>query len=82
MFAYGLKPFGPADQNRNFANIVDPDETARYEPSHLTLQCLPSESTLFAILVLNLDRNPYLHQWVRPNSKMEESKSESKGWKG
>ena len=26
-------------QNR-LANSVDPDETARYEPSHLDLQCL------------------------------------------
>ena len=25
-----------------FANTVDPDETAHYEPSHLDLQCLPS----------------------------------------
>ena len=24
-----------------FANSVDPDETARYEPSHLDLYCLP-----------------------------------------
>ena len=25
-----------------FANTVDPDETAHHEPSHLDLQCLPS----------------------------------------
>ena len=25
-----------------FANTVDPDETAHNEPSHLDLQCLPS----------------------------------------
>ena len=32
-----------------FANTVDPDETAHYEPSHLDLQCLPS-SFLFTTL--------------------------------
>ena len=26
----------------DFANTVDPDETAHNEPSHLDLQCLPS----------------------------------------
>ena len=25
-----------------FANLLDPDETAHNEPSHLDLQCLPS----------------------------------------
>ena len=27
---------------KEFANTVDPDETAHNEPSHLDLQCLPS----------------------------------------
>ena len=44
------------------ANRVDPDEKARNESSG---------STLFASLFLILDWNPNLHQWTRPNSKME-----------
>ena len=28
------------------ANTVDPDETARYEPSHLDLQCFAKVSVL------------------------------------
>ena len=30
-----------------FANTVDPDETAHNEPSHLDLQCLPSSLLIF-----------------------------------
>ena len=30
-----------------FANTVDPDETAHNGPSHLNLQCLPCESLIF-----------------------------------
>ena len=29
-------------QKVEFANSVDPDEVAHYEPSHLDLHCLPS----------------------------------------
>ena len=29
------------DQNKSFANSVDPDETAHDEPSHQDLLCLP-----------------------------------------
>ena len=35
-----VNPFSPADQN-NFANSVDPDETAHNKLSHQDLQCLP-----------------------------------------
>ena len=30
-----------------FANTVDPDKMAHYEPSHLDLQCLPSKVQTF-----------------------------------
>ena len=45
----------------NFANSVDPDETAHNEPSHQDLHCLPS----------------FWQQWIRPNVEMEESVSEN-----
>ena len=32
----------PNTSKAEFANTVDPDETAHNEPSHLDLQCLPS----------------------------------------
>ena len=32
----------PNTTKAEFANTVDPDETAHNEPSHLDLQCLPS----------------------------------------
>ena len=32
----------PNTTRAEFANTVDPDEKAHYEPSHLDLQCLPS----------------------------------------
>ena len=32
--------------NNTMANCVDPDETARYEPSHLDLHCLQKVSVL------------------------------------
>ena len=35
----GVKQFIYIDQNRYCANSVDPDETARHEPSHLDLHC-------------------------------------------
>ena len=34
-----------------------------------------------AILLLNFDWNPYLQQWMCPNVEMEESLSETRGWK-
>ena len=33
-------------------------------------------------LLLIFDRNPYLQQWMCPNSEIEESMSETRGWKG
>ena len=47
------------------ANSVDPDETARNEPSHQELHCFP----------FCLHRNTYFQQWTCPNSKMEETDS-------
>ena len=58
----------------SFANSVDPDETARWAVS--------SGATLFAVLFLILDCNVYLHQWTCPNSRTEESTTETHGWKG
>ena len=37
-----LTPKAPNITMAEFANTVDPDETAHYEPSHLDLKCLPS----------------------------------------
>ena len=34
-------PFRPTDQNKIFANSVDPNETVHNEPSHQDLHCLP-----------------------------------------
>ena len=34
------------------ANRVDPDETARYEPSHLNLHCLPKHLCWYTGLTL------------------------------
>ena len=39
-FIKGVK--APNTTITDFANTVDPDETAHNEPSHLDLQCLPS----------------------------------------
>ena len=36
-----LNPSSSADQTHICANSVDPDETARHEPSHQDLHCLP-----------------------------------------
>ena len=55
-----------------FANSADPDETAHKEPSHQDLHCLP----------LLLNRNPYLHQWMCPNSGMEDTIPETQRLKG
>ena len=54
-----------------FANSVDPDETARNEPSHLDLH-------LFGIIYFYF-RLLFLHQWICPNSGMECSTSETRG---
>ena len=37
-----LIPKAPNTTIADFANTVDPDETAHNEPSHLNLQCLPA----------------------------------------
>ena len=34
--------FGPTDQFPTYADSIDPSETARYDPSHQDLYCLPS----------------------------------------
>ena len=39
----------PNPTKAEFANAVDPDETAHNEPSHLDLQCLPSSLSFFNI---------------------------------
>ena len=39
---YPLTLKAPITTIADFANTVDPDETAHNEPSHLDLQCLPS----------------------------------------
>ena len=36
-----LNPLSAKHNNAEFANTVDPDETAHNEPSHQDLQCLP-----------------------------------------
>ena len=40
----------PNTTKAEFANTVDPDETAHNEPSHLDLQCLPSSPLIFNII--------------------------------
>ena len=50
-----------------FENRVDLDET------------VSSGSTLLLILLLIFDWNPFLQQWLCPNSEMEESISETQG---
>ena len=37
-----------------FANAVDPDEMAHYEPSHLNLQCLPTGLWIFNMIQYEL----------------------------
>ena len=56
------------------ANSVDLDETARNEPSHLDLLCLP--------FLFEFRLKPYFHQWICPNSRLEESTTETQGRKG
>ena len=58
LYCSAIKPFIPADQNR-------------YLPKPYRSQAVASGSTLFAILFLILDWNPYnLHQWTCPNSRI------------
>ena len=71
--SYYVNPFSPAEQTV-FANNVDPDETAHNEPSHQDLHCLP--------FCFDFDWDPYLEQWFGSDSKMGESTSETRGWKG
>ena len=49
----------PYTTKAEFANTVDPDETAQYEPSHLDLQCLSSGLLSFNIIqfILKVFRN-------------------------
>ena len=54
------------------ANSVDPDETARYEPSHQDLHC-------FTILCFIFELYSDLLQWTCPNSKVEKSTLEPQG---
>ena len=37
-----INPQSPKTKIVEFANNVDPDEVAHYEPPHLDLHCLPS----------------------------------------
>ena len=46
-----------------------------------SLRAVSSGSTEFAILFEVFDWHPYLQQWTYPNSKMEESTSETHRWK-
>ena len=71
--------FRPADQNIACANIVDPDEPARNEPSHLHIQF---SVLLFFVCFVSVNWNPNSYQWTSPNSRMEQSTSETHGWKG
>ena len=44
----------PNTTKAEFANTVDPDETAHKELSHLDLQCLPSSPLIFNIIQFEL----------------------------
>ena len=48
-FYFSLTFKAPNTTIAEFANTADPDETAHNEPSHLDLQCLPSEICFFNI---------------------------------
>ena len=49
-----LNGFNSADQNNDFANSVDPDETAHDDLSHQDLHCLP--------LCFDFLTDPYLEE--------------------
>ena len=54
--------------------------TAKYKCFTVPLQTVPSHQDLHCLpLLLIFDLNPYLQQWMCPNSKMEESMSETQG---
>ena len=42
----------PNTTKADFANTVDPDETAHNEPSHQDPQCLPSSILMYNIIQL------------------------------
>ena len=42
-----------------FANSVDPDEVAHYEPPHLDLHCLPSSLRILN-MIREVDKREYL----------------------
>ena len=46
--------FNPRSTKNNvvFANKVDPDEAAHYEPPHLDLHCLPTSFSILSMLWL------------------------------
>ena len=58
-YQFPLTPSARQTKTDTCANSVDPDETARNEPSHQDLHCLP-----FFVFFFILDWNPYLHQWT------------------
>ena len=64
--AVSLDPFNPEIETNTYSNSVDPDETARKEPSYQDLHC-------YSILDLQ--------QWTCPNSTAEESTAKTLEWK-
>ena len=64
--------FNPQDQTRYYAKSVNLDETSRFIRIY----------TVCHNVFFYSDWNPYLQQWMRPNSKMKELTSETQGWKG
>ena len=48
--SYSLTRIAPNVTIAEFANTVDPDETAHDESSHLDLQCLPVSLSFFNIV--------------------------------
>ena len=76
-----IEHFSPLHQDKYFKNtkiIVDPDETAHNEPSHLHLIWI----YIVCYSVLDLQLSPFWHKWMCPNTEMEESISETQCWKG
>ena len=69
-----LNHFNPAYQYKYLCKHAEPDETARNEPSHQDLHCLPFLSIF--------DWHSYLQEWMCPYSEMDESISETQGRKG
>ena len=69
MFYKILTLFVWQTKKETYANSVDPDEMVHNELSHQDQHCLPKCS--------GLDGNPSLLQWTCPDSRMEESISET-----